>query len=125
MEAFFVRDKWQTTEVKSGLSWTALRIVKWTAFVSGNSTMILFFRAKLAALISHGLGTENRQYRRVCVLLRRDGQRASLELVGGNDQLGVGVAAHPVDSAGGASSDGIGVAARTLGRDGDRAIGAA
>lgn len=58
-------------------------------------------------------------------MLRRDGRRTSLELVGGNDQLGVGVTAHPVDSAGGASSDGIGVAARMLGRDGDRAIGTA
>lgn len=54
----------------------------------------------------------------------RDGRRISRELVGGNDQLGVGVAAHPVDSAGGASTDGVGVAARMLSGDGDRAIGA-
>jgi len=48
----------------------------------------------------------------------------SRELVGGNDQLGVGVAAHPVNGAGGASTDRVGVAARMPGRDGDRAIGA-
>jgi len=47
------------------------------------------------------------------------------ELVGGNDELSVGVTAHAVDRAGGASAHGIGVAAWVFGRDGDRAIRAA
>ena len=47
------------------------------------------------------------------------------QLVGGNDDLGVGVAAHAVDGTGGASADGIGIAARMFGGDGDRAIRAA
>ena len=47
------------------------------------------------------------------------------ELVSGNDQLGVGVAAHPVDGAGGASADGVGVAAGMLGGDDNGAIRAA
>jgi len=56
-------------------------------------------------------------------LRERGGRRASRELVGGNDQLGVGVAAHPIDSAGGAGSDGVGIAASMLGRDGNGPIG--
>src|SRR5258708_30092560 len=47
------------------------------------------------------------------------------ELVSRNDQLGAGVAAHPVDGAGGASADGVGVAAGMLGGDGNGAIRAA
>jgi hypothetical protein len=43
--------------------------------------------------------------------------------IGGNDELSVGVAAHAVDGAGGASSDGIGIAAGMLGGDGDGTIG--
>jgi len=39
-----------------------------------------------------------------------------------NDQLGVGIAAHSVDCAGRASSDGISVAAGMLGSYGDGAI---
>ena len=51
--------------------------------------------------------------------------RNERELVSGNDQLGVGVAAHPVDGAGGASADGVGVAAGMLGGEGNGAIRAA
>ena len=47
------------------------------------------------------------------------------KLVGGNDELSVSVAAHAVDGARGASTDGVGVAARMFGGDGDRAICAA
>ena len=42
-----------------------------------------------------------------------------------NDQLGVGIAAHSVDCAGRASSDGISVAAGMLGGDGNGTIRAA
>ena len=49
----------------------------------------------------------------------------SQKSVGGNDELGVSVAAHAIDSAGGTSSDGVGVAARVLCGNGDRAIRAA
>jgi|SRR6516164_6011600 len=49
----------------------------------------------------------------------------SRELVGGNDKLRVGVAAHAVDSACGASTDGVSVAAGVPGGNGDRTIGAA
>ena len=44
------------------------------------------------------------------------------ELVGGNDELSGRVAAHAVNGAGGASADGIGVATRMFGGDGDGAI---
>jgi hypothetical protein len=42
--------------------------------------------------------------------------------VGRNNELGVGVTAHAIDSTGGASSDGISVAAGMLGSYGDGAI---
>jgi hypothetical protein len=45
--------------------------------------------------------------------------------VSGNNQLGVSVAAHAVDRAGRASADGVGVATRMLGGDGNGAIRAA
>ena len=47
------------------------------------------------------------------------------ELVGGNDELSVSVAAHAIDSARGTSSHGVGVAAGMLCSYGDGAIGAA
>jgi len=53
----------------------------------------------------------------------RPGRRQ--ESVGGNDELRVSVAAHAANGAGGASADGIGVATRMLGDDGDGAICAA
>lgn len=46
-------------------------------------------------------------------------------LVGGDDELRVGVAAHAVDSPGSASANGIGVAAGMLGSNGDGSISAA
>jgi hypothetical protein len=49
----------------------------------------------------------------------------SRELVGGNNELSVGVAAHAVDGAGSASANGIGVTARMLGGNGDGTISAA
>jgi hypothetical protein len=49
----------------------------------------------------------------------------SQESVGGNDELGFSVAAHAIDSAGGTSSDRVGVAARVLCGNGNRAIRAA
>ena len=55
----------------------------------------------------------------------RDCPSNEWELVCGNDQLGVGVATHPVDGAGCASADGVGVAAGMLGGDGNGAIRAA
>jgi hypothetical protein len=45
--------------------------------------------------------------------------------IGGNDELSISIAAHAIDRAGGASSDGVGVTAGMLCRDGDGAIGAA
>jgi hypothetical protein len=57
------------------------------------------------------------------VTRERDDPRLSRELVGGNDELGVSVAAHAVDGAGNASAHGVGVAAGMLGGDGDRPIG--
>ena len=47
------------------------------------------------------------------------------ELVGGNDELGVALAAHAVDGAGGASANGVGVAPGKFGSDGDGTISAA
>lgn len=47
------------------------------------------------------------------------------ELVGGNDELTGRVAAHAANGAGGASADGIVIATRMFGGDGDRAICAA
>jgi hypothetical protein len=61
----------------------------------------------------------------VCVLRGRDGRGLNQESVRRNNQLGVGVAAHTVDSTGGASSDGIGVTAWMFGGDGNGAIRAA
>jgi len=55
----------------------------------------------------------------------RDGRGLNRESVGRNNQLGVGVAAHTVDSTRGASSDRIGVAAWMLGGHGNGAIRAA
>jgi len=46
----------------------------------------------------------------------------SRELVGGNDELGVGIAAHAVDGAGSASTNRIGVAAGMFGDDSDGTI---
>jgi hypothetical protein len=46
----------------------------------------------------------------------------SRELIGGNDELGVGLAARAVDGAGGASASRVGVTAGMLGDHGDRAI---
>jgi len=59
------------------------------------------------------------------VLLGRDGRGLNRESVGRNNQLGVGVAAHTVDSTRGASSDRIGVAAWMFGGHGNGAIRAA
>lgn len=52
-------------------------------------------------------------------------RRKSFESLGGNDELSVSVAAHAIDSAGGASSDGICVASGMLCGDRDGAIRAA
>ncbi len=49
----------------------------------------------------------------------------SRELVGGDDELGVGIAAHAVNGAGSTSANGVGVATGMLGGDGDGTIGAA
>jgi hypothetical protein len=46
----------------------------------------------------------------------------SRRLVGGNDELRVVLAAHAVDGAGGASTNGVGVATGMLGDDRDGAI---
>jgi hypothetical protein len=46
-------------------------------------------------------------------------------LVSGNDELGVGVAAHAVNGSGGACAYRVGIAAGVLGDDGDGAIGTA
>jgi hypothetical protein len=50
---------------------------------------------------------------------------ATGELIGRDDELRVGVAAHGVDGAGGASANGVGVAAGMLRDDGDGTVGAA
>jgi hypothetical protein len=52
-------------------------------------------------------------------------RRTKLELVGGDDELGVGVAAHAVDGAGSASANRIGVAAGMFGDHGDGTVSAA
>ena len=46
------------------------------------------------------------------------------ELGGGNDERGVGIATNTVDSASGACTNGVGVAAGMLSSDGDGTIGA-
>src|SRR5208283_125896 len=52
-------------------------------------------------------------------------RRMCRELVGGNDELGVALAAHAINGSCSASPNGIGVAARMLGGDGDGSISAA
>ena len=44
-------------------------------------------------------------------------------LIGGNDELRVGVTAHAIDGARGAGSDGVCVATRVFCSDGDRTVG--
>jgi hypothetical protein len=60
-----------------------------------------------------------------CALTLRPGCNTILELVGGNDELSVGVAAHAIDRAGGASANRKGVATWMFGSDGDGTIRAA
>ena len=58
-------------------------------------------------------------------LMRTRRSKQGWKLVSRNDQLGVGVATHPVDSAGRASPDRVRVATGMLGGDGNGAIRAA
>jgi hypothetical protein len=60
-----------------------------------------------------------------CAPREQDGPRMSRELVGRNNELGDRVAAHAIDCAGDASSDGVGVAAGMLSGHCDGAIGTA
>ena len=55
----------------------------------------------------------------------RTSRQMCRELVCGNDELGDGVTAHPINGAGGASAYGVGIAAGTLGGHRDRLIGTA
>jgi hypothetical protein len=58
-------------------------------------------------------------------MLERHVRRIGRQLIGGNDELGVSIAAHAVNGAGGASSNCVSVAAGMLSGDGDGAIRAA
>jgi hypothetical protein len=66
-----------------------------------------------------------RQQKQTVEILNLLPAKSQHELVGGNDELSVGVAAHTVDGARDTCADGVGVTARMLGRDSDRPIRAA
>jgi len=56
------------------------------------------------------------------MLPARGAERSSEESIGGNDELGVGLATHAVDGAGGASANRVGVTAGMLGDHSDGTI---